>query len=207
MKRKLFSFDTKKFGFKLLFFVLFGLASFYSFAGEASNSAPMPIGIGIVEQVQFPNADSDVMGFRFSFLYNRNANVSGLDFGILGCGVDGCLFGMQLSVLLNNIGSANGALQMAGVANNCLEDFYGIQLAGIANKTDGNVYGGQLGLFNITNDMAGTQIGIYNQSNNALGIQIGVINVTNDMRGIQLGVFNVIRNGFLPYLPIINVNF
>lgn len=203
MRQHIFPYNAQKLGLELLICAL--IVSLSSLAQDSSS--PMPIGLGIVEAVQFPNVDTDVMGLRFSFIYGRNANVSGFDFGICGCGVDGCLFGLQTSVILNNVGSSNGALQIAGIANNCLEDFYGIQLAGVANKTDGNVFGCQLALFNISNDMAGTQIGIYNQANNALGIQIGVINVTNDMRGIQLGVFNVIKNGALPYMPILNANF
>ena len=203
--------DTKNYAselvLELLVITLFILSSLKSHADEDSKSVPMPLGLGIVEQVQFPKPETDVMGLRFSLGYDRNANMSGFDFGVFGCGVDGYLFGLQLSVILNNIGSATGALQLSGVVNNCLEDFYGIQLAGIANKTDGNIYGGQLGVFNIAHEMVGTQIGVFNQADNALGIQIGVINVANDMRGIQLGVFNVIKNGTLPYLPVINANF
>ena len=197
---------ARRLGMGILVFVLCGLISIESLAVETSSS-PLPIGLGIVEQAQFPNPDADIMGLRFSLGYNRNANVSGLDFGLFGCGVDGFLFGLQFSVLLNNIGSANGALQLSGIANNCLEDFNGIQIASIANKVDGNVYGMQLALFNIANDMSGTQIGVYNQANNALGIQIGVINMANDMKGIQLGVCNVIKNGLIPYMIILNANF
>jgi hypothetical protein len=199
--------DAKKLWMGLLVLALLELTSFKAVAEDSPSSVPWPIGIGIVEQAQFPDVDSDIMGLRFSFVYGRNANVSGLDFGIFGCGVDGCLFGMQLSVILNNIGSANGALQMSGIANNCLEDFYGVQLAGIANKADGGAFGGQLASFNIANDMGGVQIGVYNQAENALGIQIGVINMATEMKGIQLGVFNVIKNGALPYMPILNANF
>ena len=191
----------------LLILMVFGLFSFQSLADDSGNNAPMPIGLGIVEQLQFPNVDTDVMGLRLSLVYGRNANVSGLDFGVFGCGADGSLFGMQLSVILNSVGSANGALQISGIANNCLEDFYGIQLAGIANRTDGNAFGGQLAVFNIANELAGTQIGVYNQADKASGIQIGVINVANDMKGIQIGVFNIIKNGPLPYFLVFNADF
>ena len=188
----------------LLLCVLFSISSL---AESAFNSVPMPIGLGIVEEVQFPNVDSDIMGLRLSLIYGRNANVSWLDFGVLGCRADGSLFGLQLSAIFNSIGSAYGALQISGIVNNCQEDYYGIQLASIANRTEGNVSGVQLALFNMSNDLSGTQIGVFNQAENAFGIQIGVINMANDMKGIQLGVFNVIKSSSLPCMLIINASF
>ena len=183
------------------------LMSVHCMADTVKRQVPVPLGVCIAEEAQFPNADSDIMGFRLCLLYGRHANVSGLDIGVFGCAVDGCLFGLQTSVILNSVGSANGALQIGGIANNCLEDFYGVQLSGIANKADGSVYGGQLSTFNIAKEVGGTQIGVYNKADTLLGVQIGVINWATDMQGIQLGVLNVIKNGPCPYLPILNANF
>ena len=176
-------------------------------AEPTQRQIPIPFGISIAEEAQFPNAQTDIMGFRLCLLYGRHANVSGLDIGVFGCVADGCLFGLQTSGILNSVGSANGALQIAGIANNCLEDFYGVQLSGIANKADGSVYGGQLSTFNIAKEVGGTQIGVYNKADKVLGVQIGVINWATDMQGVQLGVLNVIKNGLCPYLPILNANF
>lgn len=187
--------------------VIVGLTSLGGIAGEVSRQFPVPIAISIADKVQFPDADADIMGFRMCLLYGRHANVSGLDLGVFGCAVDGCLFGLQTSGILNSVGSANGALQIAGIANNSIEDFYGVQLSGIANKTDGGIYGGQLSTFNIAKDVGGTQIGVYNKGDSVVGIQIGVINWATDMQGVQLGVLNVIKNGPCPYLPILNANF
>ena len=176
-------------------------------AESIKRQVPVPLGVSIAEEAQFPDVDSDIMGFRLCLLYGRHANVSGLDIGVFGCAADGCLFGLQTSGILNAVGSANGALQIAGIANNCLEDFYGVQLSGIANKADGSVYGGQLGTFNIAKETGGTQIGVYNKTDSFFGVQIGVINWATDMQGIQLGVLNVIKNGPCPYFTIINANF
>ena len=184
-----------------------GLTSVTCTAEPAHRQVPIPVGISIAEEAQFPSAETDIMGFRLCLLYGRHANVSGLDIGVFGCVADGCLFGLQTSGILNSVGSANGALQIAGIANNCLEDFYGAQIAGIANKTDGSVYGGQIGTFNIAKEMGGTQIGVYNKADKAFGVQIGVINWATDMQGIQLGVLNVIKNGPCPYMTILNMNF
>lgn len=183
-------------------------SGFVSFTAESAyRQTPVPFGISIVEEAQFPSAEADITGFRLCLPYGRHANVSGLDIGVFGCAVDGCLFGLQTSVIMNSVGSANGALQIGGIANNCLEDFYGVQLSGIANKADGSVYGGQLSTFNIAKEVGGTQIGVYNKADKVLGVQIGVINWATDMQGIQLGVLNVIKNSPCPYMTILNMNF
>ena len=174
---------------------------------ETQQPHVFPIGIGITDQAEFPVAEADIMGGRLCLVYGRHANVAGLDIGVIGCVVDGSLFGLQTSVLLNNVGSANGAGQIAGIANNCYEDFYGFQVAGIANNTQGCVHGGQIASFNMAKELKGTQIAVFNKAEKAVGIQIGVINWATEMKGIQLGVLNIIENSQCPYLPLINANF
>lgn len=174
---------------------------------ETQQPQVFPIGIGITDQAEFPVAEADIMGGRLCLVYGRHANVAGLDIGVIGCVVDGSLFGLQTSVLLNNVGSANGAGQIAGIANNCYEDFYGFQVAGIANNTQGCVHGGQIASFNMAKELKGTQIAVFNKAEKAVGIQIGVINWATEMKGIQLGVLNIIENSQCPYLPLINANF
>jgi len=174
---------------------------------ETQQPQVFPIGIGITDQAEFPVAEADIMGGRLCLVYGRHANVAGLDIGVIGCVVDGSLFGLQTSVLLNNVGSANGAGQIAGIANNCYEDFYGFQVAGIANNTQGCVHGGQIASFNMAKELKGSQIAVFNKAEKAVGIQIGVINWATEMKGIQLGVLNIIENSQCPYLPLINANF
>lgn len=174
---------------------------------ETQQPQVFPVGIGITDQAEFPTPETDIMGGRLCLVYGRHANVAGLDIGVIGCAVDGSLFGLQTSVVLNNVGSANGAGQLAGIANNCYEDFYGFQLAGIANNTQGGVYGGQIASFNMAKEMNGAQIGVFNKAEKAVGIQIGVINWATEMKGIQLGVLNIIEKSQCPYLPLINANF
>ena len=204
---KMTKMNNRKYRVKVLAVASACLLSVHCNADAEKRQAPVPLGVSIAEEAQFPNVDSDIMGFRLCLLYGRHANVSGLDIGVFGCAVDGCLFGLQTSAILNSVGSANGALQIGGIANNCIEDFYGVQLSGIANKTDGSVYGGQLSTFNIAKEVGGTQIGVYNKSDKVLGVQIGVINWATDMQGIQLGVLNVIKNSPCPYMTILNMNF
>lgn len=98
--------------------------------------------------------------------------------------------------------AANGAIQVAGIANNCLEDFYGFHV----NNAYG-IYGGQIGVLNIAKNVGGLQIGLYNRAETVTGVQIGVINCTAEMNGIQIGVLNIIKNSSCSYLPIVNAHF
>lgn len=184
-----------------------GVAQDQSESSRPQNSNPFPVGISLYDQCQFPDASVDVMGFRFCFGYGRHANVSGLDIGVIGCGVDGSFFGAQLSVVLNDICVANGALQLSGVANNCNSDFGGFQISGIANSVGGVMCGGQCACFNVSKEVCGTQIGLFNKADKTVGIQIGVINWTREMQGIQLGVINVIEKSPYPYMPLFNAYF
>lgn len=178
-----------------------------SLFGEVQQSQAFPIGLCLTDLAEFPAAETDIMGGRLCLIYGRHANVSGLDLGVIGCSVDGSLFGLQISSVLNNVGSANGAGQLAGIANNCAEDFCGFQVAGVANNVHGGIYGAQIGSFNMAKEMNGVQIGVFNKAEKAVGIQISVINWAREMKGIQLGVINVIEQSPVPYMPILNMCF
>ena len=183
------------------------LLSVHCMADTVKRQVPVPLGVSIAEEVQFPNADSDIMGFRLCLLYGRHANVFGFDLGVIGCGVDGCLFGLQTSAFLNDICAGNGAMQLSGIANNCLDDFSGFQISGIVNSVGGIAYGGQCGGFNATKALRGAQIGLFNKAENAYGIQIGVINWTTSLRGVQMGLLNIIEQSSCPYMVLANAYF
>ena len=207
MTQRVFSFRTGFSSLAILIFALFLLSPLKYLADDANDSMPMPIGIGLIEPIQFPNVDTDIMGFRFNLLYGRNANVMGLDLGVLGCAVDGSIIGIQTSVFMNTVGSANGALQLSGIANNSIEDFLGLQLSGIINMSDEDVYGGQLSSINLARETYGLQIGVYNQAEKVYGIQIGVINYAKAMEGFQIGLVNIITEGPCPFLILFNASF
>lgn len=180
------------------------------FGAEARTVAvaqPFPLGLALIDPLQIPSSDTSVSGFRLSLVYGRNADVMGLDLGAFVSVADGDVFGLEVSGLLNSVGSASGTIQIAGIANNCYEDFCGCQVSGIANRVGGMLNGGQIGCFNLAGDMGGIQIGVYNKATKASGLQIGVLNEVETMRGIQLGVINIQRNGSVPFMPILNVNF
>lgn len=187
--------------------VLTFVAPAVSSARTADVVEPFPVGFGIVAPVQFPSVDTDVTGFRLSIFYGRNADVSGLDIGALVSVADGEVFGIEVSGLVNSVGSSGGALQIGGIANNCYDDFYGLQIAGIANRTGGAVEGGQIGCFNMADDMDGCQIGVYNKAAAAVGLQIGVVNEADSMCGVQIGLINIIKDSSVPYMTVMNMCF
>ena len=175
---------------------------------NSANKRPSPVGVALLEDAQFPRPDVDVMGMRLCFIYGRNADVQGLDIGIFGCGVEGNLFGLQLSGVFNDVGSSWGAVQFAGIVNVCAEDFYGCQLSGIANSTGQSLYGGQLSIFNQAQTLYGAQVGLFNKSESACGLQIGLVNIAERARGLmQIGVVNVIKSNKNQVFPIINMGF
>lgn len=171
------------------------------------SEPPSPIGVSLCEPIQYPSANAEVIGFRFSLFHARNANVTGLDIGAFISVSDGDVFGMEFSGLVNSVGSSSGALQIAGIANNCYDDFDGVQISGIANMVGGEMGGGQIGCFNSAGDIYGFQIGAFNKADKAAGCQIGVVNVAESMTGIQIGLLNFIKDSSCPCLPIANAKF
>jgi len=179
------------------------------FADETdAKKRPSPVGLALLEQAQYPQPNIDILGMRLSIIYGRNANVQGLDIGAFGSGVEGNLFGLQTSGVLNDIGTSSGSMQIAGIVNVCAEDFYGCQISGIANSTAQSLYGGQVSVFNMTQTMYGTQIGVISKCSETQGLQIGLINIAERANGlVQIGLINVIKSNKNQFFPIINLGF
>lgn len=176
--------------------------------GADARKRPSPAGLALLDVLQFPQPDVDILGLRLNIIYGRNANVQGIDIGAFGSGVEGSLFGLQTSGILNDVGSSNGSLQIAGIVNICAEDFYGGQISGIANSTAQALYGGQVSVFNAAQTMYGTQIGVINKCGETQGLQIGLINTAEKAGGLfQIGLINVIKSNKNKFFPIINLGF
>ncbi|MBP7583427.1 MAG: hypothetical protein KBA61_05310 [Spirochaetes bacterium] len=147
-------------------------------------------------QVSPVNFSLETMGFQAG-IYN-----SPLDF-----------YGVQAGVV-NDVSSGATQLFMMGGGG-----MHGIQLGALnrARHVDGvqigainrgSVDGMQLAvLLNTGGGVTGTQVGFINIANRTKGLQIGVINYTRQMYGVQIGVINIIREGAVPFLPIINASF
>lgn len=154
-----------------------------------ARAADRPIQIGIVNPLQLFNEQSSITGLRLTFIYSKNANMTGLDWGGIVTRTTGNMQGIQFGFLNMVDGDATG-IQWSAV-NWDKTNFTGVQL-GAVNVTTGTFTGLQWGSY-------------YNQANHAGGLQVALVNNTTTMKGIQLGLVNIIhKGGWLPVFPIIN---
>lgn len=133
--------------------------------------------------------DIDVIGFRFTLPYGKCESVTGFDLGIYGR----CRYfeGLQVNILRNEAEDVMAGVQL-GVYNS----------AGRADLT-----GFQFGLFNEARSVRGIQVGLINIADSVRGFQLGLINRAESAYGFQVGAVNVIREGEMPFFPVVNVGF
>ncbi len=148
----------------------------------------------------------NVYGVNFGVPYaGKVEHVEGVDFGLISSSVKN-VSGLQYSIFANNSENVEG-VEIA-MLNNISESVKYFQFAGI-NNVNGEVRGGQIAVINnVRFNATGFQLGILNNVNgNMEGVQIGLINNTVTAYGIQFGLINVIKNGWIPFLPIVNFTF
>ena len=180
-----------------------------------ARAAVSPLGISIVDPLQFPPSDFDIMGVRASVIYGKNRDVTGIDLGLIGNITTGKFSGAAVSGLFNSTKGQTTilGLQLAGLANINSEkvSVYGIQAAILSNynSAESSVVGLQVSLANISpsTTINGFQVGIYNKAREVRGLQIGLINMTQSLSGIQIGLLNFYQEGFFKIAPILNVGF
>jgi hypothetical protein len=104
-----------------------------------------PIQISLFNPVQIVPETKSVKGVRLNLIYGKNADVTGLDYG-----------------LVNQTTGNEGALQigLVNLAYNSTEDGHGVQW-GWVNRSR-NMRGLQVGLVNFTETMHGVQVGVAN---------------------------------------------
>lgn len=167
-----------------------------------------PIGISIVQPVQFPSADWDINGIRLNILAGQHNNTAFIDLGVLANFTDGDMNGAQLAGIWNDVTGFATGLQIAGIVNKNASDTTGLQIACFNfNNIEAETHAIQIGLFNFAGDTEGVQIGVFNQTESMSGLQLGVFNLTNSMNGIQIGLCNVIRNSTVPVFIGLNMSF
>lgn len=143
-------------------------------------------------------------------------NLSGLQATLIASMNRGALDGVQCSAGLCMTEKELNGLQ-AGVVNlsdnlngfqasavNVTGDVSGVQ-CGFVNCTK-DFSGCQLSLVNISKKVSGLQASVYNQSEESKALQLGVINIARKT-GFQFGLVNVIKDGWLPFCPLINFSF
>lgn len=166
-----------------------------------------PFGFALMPKVETPDEDWDVVVFRLNLFVGRHRCVYGLDLGILGGMADQEMDGLAISVIFNDIGMSDGALQFAGIFNHADWNFSGLQLAAGFCWTEGAFSGLQVALANKVGRLGGVQIGAVNFAEKGSGLQIGAFNFSEQLEGFQIGVINVNRDSSVPMFPILNFAF
>lgn len=94
------------------------------------------------------------------------------------------------------------------ILNNSGYDLKGVSLTCGFNHMKGQVEGLQVGFGNQAKRLKkGMQVGVVNYVENSSGIQIGLLNLSEGDGFIQIGLLNYTRNNWIPFLPLLNVNF
>lgn len=164
----------------------FVLAVLVAAPALALDLTPLQIGFWGPRLQVFP-AETPVVGLRLNVLRSDNADVTGLDLGLVGRA-------RRMTAIQINL------------ANLVEEDFAGLS-GGLFNQM-GSVAGLQAGLFNgIAHDLAGFQIGLFNAADDVSGIQIGILNRAMSLRGVQIGLVNLNAGGPVTFFPILNAAF
>jgi hypothetical protein len=150
-----------------------------------------PINLALVPSIQIVNEAESVTAFSLG-IWSRNANLTGLDWSIVGQKT-GSVTGVQWAW----VGLVDG-------------DFTGWQGNWLAAVTQGNMQGLQWGAYTKSGGgSTGVQIGLVNTSDDFSGFQLGLVNITEVMRsGLQIGLINVIKSKEkLKIFPIVNWSF
>ena len=151
-----------------------------------------PINLSLFNPVQIVKEDQSVTAFRFSLIYGKNVNMTGLDLSLVGVNT-----GSVTGVAFSGLGMVDG-------------DFTGWQDSWLASITKGNMQGLQVGAYTKSGmGSTGMQFGLLNTSDDFSGFQLGVVNIAETMRsGLQIGLINIIKNKEkLKLFPIVNWKF
>ena len=158
----------------------------------AAARAESPVNLALFSPVQLTAETESVTAFRFSLIYGRNADLTGLDLSLVGL----------------NSGSVSGiAFTGLGMVEG---DFTGGQLSWLAAITNGNMQGMQWAIYNKAGlGSSGVQLGLLNTADDFSGLQLGFVNIAESMRsGLQIGLINIINNKEkLKVFPIVNWKF
>ena len=177
----------------------------------ASPAGYSPIGVSLIQPLQYPDESCDIRGLRLTLLGADHHNLYGVELGGFVNFVRGDLEGLQLGLAWNQVENNALGVQFAVIANYAGKHLAGAQLAVGVNIAKGIVQepnrGIQLALVNISGDLAGMQLGVFNHAANIKGCQIGVVNFAETMTGCQIGLANIITNGALPFMVLFNCNF
>ncbi|BCS52797.1 LA_2272 family surface repeat-containing protein [Geobacter sp. SVR] len=216
----------------LILVMCLSLCAFSAYAAEQT-----PLQLSLVNPVQLFQEETTVKGLRVNLIYGVNKEVQGVDYGLInrttgttqgaqlgvfpfgGVNLTENLYGVQFGGVFGGVNIAGEevkGVQFSGIFGgvNTAGNVSGAQLAGIIgginrakDVTGVQIAGTYLGI-NLANNVTGVQVGtVYNQAATVEGLQLGLVNVCDKMRGIQIGLVNVIKDGPLPFFPVVNGSF
>ncbi len=176
------------------------------FAQNAGGSRAFELSLW--SPVQLGSPTDSVEGIRINVFYAKNADLVGLDWGILGLGYNtGSVKGVQW----NFIGSVvNGDMigWQTGLYTHTKGEFQGLK-GGFINLQGGDFYGWQAGLITLADSkVVGLQTGLFNKAGDMEGLQLGLINYTEKLYGVQIGLANInVEADPLYFFPFVNASF
>ncbi len=168
--------------------------------------------------------------------FTRMSNVYGVKLGAPMCDGYGRVYGVEPSILYSGTRYIGGiqasfwgtclAREVYGIQSStfgpCITgSIYGLQAVGSLGMAE-EVYGAQIAPVTMCGtELTGIQFGVVNMTSKKLtGFQGGAVNLAEELDGVQLGVFNfsekdglqfgalnIIKNGWLPFFPVVNFNF
>ncbi len=166
---------------------------------------PASSGIGRVkgnELAIFWAGTDYVEGLQSSFIVCEDRRMDGVQASLGFCRSRENLNGLQACGGVNMSETTNG-FQPGGV--NIAGDVNGLQMAAITNISK-DINGAQFSIVNSSKKLNGFQASAVNMADGGDGVQLGAVNITNK-RGIQFGLVNYIKDGWVPFLPILNISF
>ncbi|MFA6104755.1 MAG: hypothetical protein WCV67_19925 [Victivallaceae bacterium] len=166
---------------------------------------PTSSGIGRVkgnELAIFWAGTDYVEGLQSSFIVCEDRRMDGVQAALGFCRSRENLNGLQACGGVNMSETTNG-FQPGGV--NIAGDVNGLQMAAITNISK-DINGAQFSIVNFSKKLNGFQASAVNMADGGDGVQLGAVNITNK-RGIQFGLVNYIKDGWVPFLPILNISF
>jgi hypothetical protein len=186
---------------------LIGCLTFAAAITAARADAVFQFGF-FAPDLQLVDSTANVSGLRIDFVYGENADVSGLDLGVVNS-TTGDFLGLGWAVGGNLVdGNATG-IQWSWLYSHTGGTFAGWQTGLVARASGAGSIGLQSGWINLAEkDFSGVQFGLLNRAETFKGLQLGFVNMAEYLDGLQIGLVNYAGNSDVyKILPIVNWQF
>lgn len=159
--------------------------------------------------LQIVDASEDVKGLRINIVYGENANMSGVDLGIVNS-TTGDFVGFGWAPGANLVDGEAVGVQWSWLYSHTVGEFTGWQSAALAHMEGAGSCGLQTGLVTLNEgDFTGVQVAFFNKAETVKGLQLGFVNWAEKLDGgLQIGLVNYAANSDVyKVLPIVNWQF